>query len=99
MHHFRFYKTYPATPTPMERRHSSRVLATCVLVGLALCVVAIVILFVFVLQLRNARTRSIEEQQQSMDQAMCSVLREFHSHNLDLQQARIDLHCPPPTGA
>jgi hypothetical protein len=99
MHRFRYWRTYPATPTPLERRHGSRVVAVCMFTGLALCVVAIVILFVFVLQLRTARTRSIEDQQQQMDAAMCSVLREFRSSAPDLQRARADLHCPPPTGA
>jgi hypothetical protein len=98
-HRYRFWRVYPATPTPLERRHGSRIVATCMFVGLALCVVAIAILFVFVLQLRNARDRSIEDQQQQMDAAMCSVLREFHSTAGDLQRARADLHCPPPTGA
>lgn len=94
VHKFRFYHTYPATPTPMERRRGTRLFATCMLVGLGLCAAAVIILFTFVLQLRAARIHSIQEQQQQMDQAMCSVLNEFHRTSPELLNARRDLHCP-----
>lgn len=96
MHGYRFWRTYPATPTPLERRRGNRVVATALAVGLLLCVVAIVVLFMFVLDLKHSRDVRQAEEQQRIDTAMCSVMAVFHGTSPDLEHARALLHCPPP---
>lgn len=92
-HRFRYWRTYPATPTPLERRRGNRVVSTALAVGLILCVAAIVVLFCFVLSLKAARDREVDDRTRAIDQAMCSVLDNFHGHSAELEHARTQLRC------
>lgn len=92
-HHFRYWRSYPATPTPLERRRGNRVVSVALAVGLILCVAAIVVLFCFVLSLKAARDREVDERTRAINDAMCSVLNEFHATGPDMMRVRADLHC------
>lgn len=98
-HRFRFYRSYPATPTPLERRRGNRIVTIALAVGLILCVTAICVLFAFVLSLKDARDREVNERTRAIDEALCSVLDDFHRQSPDLTRVRADLHCPPPPRA
>jgi hypothetical protein len=73
------------------------VVAICLSVGLLGCVAAIAVLFVLVLNLHDQRDREVIDRTRAIDQAMCSVLAEFHGTSPDLVRARADLHCSTPT--
>lgn len=96
----RAYQSYPATPDPpvMEHRRNSRVFGVCVVVALVLQVAAVVILFVLVLNLKAHRDAEVADRAKAINDAMCSVLNEFHAANSpDFQHARALLHCTTPT--
>lgn len=90
----RYWRTYPATPTPLERRRNARTTSRILAAGLFLCFAAIAILFVFVLNLKAARDQEVNDRSKAIDDAMCSVLNQFHGTGDDFEHARALLHCP-----